>query len=95
MTRRATLLLTLMVTALLGADRALGQQVPSAVKTAEQARIAAIAKAATSAVGVFARGGRGGGSGVVVTPDGYALTNFHVVKPAGSTMKCSMSGQKS
>ena len=91
MTRRATLLLTLMVTALLGADRALGQQVPSAVKTAEQARIAAIAKAATSAVGVFARGGRGGGSGVVVTPDGYTLTNFHVVKPAGSTMKCSMS----
>jgi serine protease Do len=34
--------------------------------------------------------GQGGGSGVVITPDGYALSNFHVTKPAGDYMKCSM-----
>ena len=66
-------------------------EVPAAVGKMEQDRIAAIAKAQRSAVSIFAMGGRGGGSGVVVTPDGYALTNFHVVKPAGNYMQCSMS----
>lgn len=64
--------------------------VPDAVLQAEQHRIAAIDKAMKTAVMVFARGGRGGGSGVVITPDGYALTNFHVAKPAGQYMKCGM-----
>jgi len=32
----------------------------------------------------------GGGSGVVISPDGYALSNFHVVKPCGNAMKCGM-----
>ena len=31
-----------------------------------------------------------GGHDVVITPDGYALTNFHVVKPAGNYMQCGM-----
>ncbi len=64
--------------------------VPQPVLDAEKQRIAAIAKATKSAVAVFANGGNGGGSGVVITPDGYALTNFHVVQPAGNYMKCSM-----
>ncbi|MDR0871531.1 MAG: trypsin-like peptidase domain-containing protein, partial [Planctomycetaceae bacterium] len=33
----------------------------------------------------------GGGSGVVISPDGYAVTNFHVVQPCGPAMKCAMS----
>jgi S1-C subfamily serine protease len=43
---------------------------------------------------VFAKEGAGGGSGVVISPDGYALTNFHVVQPAGNYMKCSMADDK-
>ena len=58
----------------------LAQEIPEAVIKAEQQRIQAIARATTSAVSVFANGGKGGGSGVVITPDGYALTNFHVAK---------------
>ncbi len=64
--------------------------VPEAVLAAQNQRIAAIAKAKAAAVSVFSRGGRGGGSGVVISPDGFALTNFHVSKPAGNHMSCSM-----
>ena len=32
----------------------------------------------------------GGGSGVVISPDGYAVTNFHVVQPCGPAMKAAM-----
>ena len=35
---------------------------------AEQQRVAAIAKAVQSTVAVFAAGGQGGGSGVVISP---------------------------
>lgn len=63
---------------------------PQVVLEAEQARITSIEKAVKTAVAVFANGGNGGGSGVVISPDGYALTNFHVVQPAGNHMKCAM-----
>jgi S1-C subfamily serine protease len=36
----------------------------------------------------------GGGSGVVISSDGYALTNFHVVQPCGPAMKCGMADGK-
>jgi S1-C subfamily serine protease len=64
--------------------------VPQPVLDAESARIAAIQKAVKTAVAVFANEGDGGGSGVVISPDGYAITNFHVAQPAGSYMKCGM-----
>ncbi len=56
----------------------------------EAERIAAVEKATPSVVAIFANGGNGGGSGVIVTPDGYALTNFHVAKPAGTFMMCGL-----
>jgi S1-C subfamily serine protease len=64
--------------------------VPPEVLQAEQERIEVIARASQAAISVFGGGGSGGGSGVVISPDGYALSNFHVVKPAGDYMKCSM-----
>ena len=33
----------------------------------------------------------GGGSGVLISSDGYALTNFHVAGPTGPAMKCGLS----
>ncbi len=61
------------------------------LEQAEQERIEAIARAIPSAVSVFVPGGGGGGSGVLISPDGYALTNFHVTSPAGSYMRCGLS----
>lgn len=70
------------------------QEVNPAVLSAQQQRIAGIARGVRSAVAVFSADGNGGGSGVVISPDGYALTNFHVVQPCGDYMKCSMADGK-
>jgi serine protease Do len=75
---------------LLLAGNAWAIDVPTPVLEAQQQRIDAIARAMKTAISVFANAGQGGGSGVVITPDGFALSNFHVTKPAGDYMKCSM-----
>ena len=59
-------------------------------RQSEQQRIAIINKVKPSVVAVFAPGGRGGGSGVIISPEGYALTNFHVVQPTGPLMQCGL-----
>ncbi len=61
------------------------------LQSAEQARVAAIDRARPSAVSVFVPGGGGGGSGVLISPEGFALTNFHVTSPAGTFMRCGLS----
>src|SRR6056297_470458 len=61
------------------------------VLRAEADRIAAVDKAMPSAVSVFVPGGAGGGSGVLISPQGFALTNFHVSSPAGEFMRCGLS----
>ena len=43
---------------------------------------------------IFPPDGGGGGSGILISEDGYALTNFHVVQPCGSWMLCGMQGGK-
>ncbi|NBW97288.1 MAG: PDZ domain-containing protein [Planctomycetia bacterium] len=65
-------------------------EVPAEVLAVERQRIEAIDRASRTAVAIFA-GEAGGGSGVLISPDGYALTNFHVVQPAGVAMKCGLS----
>src|SRR5689334_4370533 len=66
------------------------QEVDRQVLDAEARRVAVIEKVKPSVVAIFARGGQGGGSGVVVTKDGYALTNFHVVEGSGPVMQCGL-----
>lgn len=61
-----------------------------AVLEAETQRIAVMDEAKNAVVAVFSSDGGGGGSGVVISTDGFALTNFHVVKPCGAAMKCGM-----
>ena len=73
---------------LLAADDA--DQVLEEVLGAEQDRIEVINRVVPACIAVFGPKGDGGGSGVVISPDGYALTNFHVVQPCGDYMRCGM-----
>ena len=64
-------------------------QPPLALKS-EADRVAVVAKVKPTAVAIFAAGGQGGGTGVLINDEGYALTNFHVVQPTGPTMQCGL-----
>ena len=56
----------------------------------EAERVAAIEQTKQSVIAIFGVEGEGGGSGVVISPDGFALTNFHVARPCGDWMKCGL-----
>lgn len=49
------------------------------VREAQQARIDMMERVAPTVVCVFDHAQRSGGSGVIIDPDGYGLTNYHVV----------------
>jgi S1-C subfamily serine protease len=71
-------------------DKAVALEVDAEVLRAESQRIATIAKACEAAVTVLADGGKNGGSGVLISTDGYALSNYHVTEAAGVGMKCGL-----
>jgi S1-C subfamily serine protease len=62
-----------------------------AIQKDEAKRVAVVEKVSPAVVAIFAPGGKGGGSGVLISPEGFALTNYHVVAPTGKTMKCGLS----
>jgi S1-C subfamily serine protease len=66
------------------------QEIDQRLARAESERIAVIDKVKSSVVAIFSPGGQGGGSGVLISDDGYALTNFHVVEGAGPVMHCGL-----
>lgn len=66
------------------------QQFDPEVLKAQSARVAAVNKVSPAVVAIFARGGAGGGSGVLISDDGYALSNYHVTSGAGNTMQCGL-----
>src|SRR5262245_21873828 len=67
-----------------------GQDVDKRVLEAEQKRVAVVERVQPSVVAVFSAGGQGGGSGVLIDKEGFALTNFHVVQGSGPVMKCGL-----
>jgi len=69
----------------------LAEDVDQRVLEAEKKRIAAVEKAKPTVVAIFNKDGKGGGSGVVISKDGYALTNYHVVQGSGAVMRCGLS----
>lgn len=64
------------------------------VKAAQQQRIEVMARASAATVAVFGPSGGGGGSGVLISPDGYALTNYHVTSACGDFMRCGLNDGK-
>jgi S1-C subfamily serine protease len=69
-------------------------EVPQQVLDAEAKRIAVVEKISTATVAIFSPNGQGGGSGVLISPDGYALSNFHVTSECGVGMKCGLNDGK-
>lgn len=57
---------------------------------AESRRIKVINKASASTVCIFSTDAQGGGSGVIIDPAGFALSNYHVVDPCGYHMYCGL-----
>lgn len=68
--------------------------VDPAVLEAQKKRVEVIEKVAPAVVAIFGPGGGGGGSGVLISKDGYALTNFHVTKGAGDYQQCGLNDGK-
>lgn len=60
----------------------------------QQARIQTIQKIAPSVVCVMPAGGQGGGSGVLISADGFAISNYHVTSGSGNFMKCGLNDGK-
>jgi S1-C subfamily serine protease len=86
---RSALTLSLVLLAAQAAARA-ADGPDAAVLAAQRQRADAIAKASAATVAVFDSSGGGGGSAVLISPDGFALTNFHVTAPCGPAMKCGL-----
>ena len=64
------------------------------VLEAQQARVEVVRTAAPAVVAIFSADGNGGGSGVLISADGYALSNFHVTSACGDFMKCGLNDGK-
>ena len=64
--------------------------VDPAVIAAQKQRVETVERISPAVVAIFGKGGQGGGSGVLISADGYALSNFHVTRGAGEFMKCGL-----
>jgi serine protease Do len=63
------------------------EDVDPKVLEAEKKRVAVIDKVKPTVCAIFAPGFNNGGSGVLVSDEGYALTNFHVTAACGNVMR--------
>ena len=60
----------------------------------QQQRVQVIADIAPAVVCVMPATGQGGGSGVLISADGYAISNYHVTSGSGDFMKCGLNDGK-
>ena len=60
----------------------------------EAARVETLRRISPSIVCVMDPKGQGGGSGVLISADGYAISNYHVTSGSGTYMKCGLSDGK-
>ena len=60
----------------------------------EAARVETLRRISPSLVCVMDPKGQGGGSGVLISADGYAISNYHVTSGSGTFMKCGLSDGK-
>jgi serine protease Do len=81
--------LLLVISALL-LSNAIRADVDPLVTSAQAQRIATINKVRPAVVAVCFYGGEACGSGVLIDPTGFALTNFHVVQPTGNILQCGL-----
>ena len=74
-----------------GSPAAQGTPPSAALLQREAARIQVLQRIMPAVVCVMGPDGQGGGSGVLVSPDGFAVSNFHVTSACGTFMKCGLS----
>ncbi len=62
------------------------------LRAQEAEQVALVERLTPSLVAIYPVDGSSGGSGVVISEDGFVITNFHVVQPCGVWMKVGMVG---
>jgi len=82
---------TVLLLSLFASAKAIAAEPDDAVLAAERQRIETIERISRPTLAIFDAKGQGGGSGVLISADGYALTNFHVAAPTGPAMKVGLS----
>lgn len=65
-------------------------QPPASLLEKQRQRIEVIKQIAPTVVCVMPPGGQGGGSGVLISADGYAISNYHVTSGSGNFMKAGL-----
>lgn len=65
-------------------------QVADSLMLKQQRRIEVLEKISPTVVCVMPPGGQGGGSGVLISADGFAISNYHVTSGSGDFMKCGL-----
>lgn len=60
------------------------------VLQAQSKRVEVLRRISPAVVAIFPASGEGGGSGVLINAEGFALTNFHVTEGSGTFMKCGL-----